>query len=97
MLKFYRKVFKIFIYSATFQIILGIFGIQIAAMEDVHPKLYQVPCLPSSLQPPAPPPPPPPHTHTHNTNYDQDFKVIFFYFIDKGELGELSCLAPGLV
>ena len=37
------------IYSATFQIILFIFGIQIAALDDVHPKLYPVPCLPLPL------------------------------------------------
>ena len=40
--------------------IASIFGKQIAAMEDVHPKLYPGPCLPPSLPPP---------THTH---YDQD-------------------------
>ena len=55
-------------------------------MEDVHPKLYPVPCLPLSL-------------HT-NTNYDQDFKVIFFYLIDKPEFrrailsDDRSCFYP---
>ena len=63
------------------QIILFLFGIQIAAVEDVHPKSYPVPCLPPSL-PPPPLTSPPPHIH-----HDQDFKVIvlIFYLIDKRE------------
>ena len=86
MLKFYLKALKIFIDSASFQIILFIFGI--AAVKDVHPKLYPVPCHP-------PPPPPTPlvcsskiiSSTTHSlTNYDQDFKfivLIFYLIIDK--------------
>ena len=46
---FTAKFLRSFIYSAACQIILVIFGIQIAAMEDVHPKLYPVPCLPYVL------------------------------------------------
>ena len=71
-----------------------------AAMEDVHPKLYPVSCLSPFLRIPPPPTPSPPPlptpTHTH-TNYDQDFKVTFFYLIDKGEFrqailsGDRSC------
>ena len=85
MLKFYLKVLKIFYFTQQL-FILVIFGIKIAAMEDVHP------CLPPSTLPP-----PYTHTHTHNTNYDQDFKVIIFYLIVKRKLrwailpGDRSC------
>ena len=48
-LSFTSKFLRSFIYSAPFQIILFIFGIQIAAMKEVYPKLYPVPCLPPSL------------------------------------------------
>ena len=53
------KFLRSFIYLANFQIMLFIFCIERAAMEDVHPKLYPV------HPPPHPLPPPPPHTHTH--------------------------------
>ena len=59
---FIAKFLRSFIYSATFQIILVIFGIQIATMEDVHPKLSSTM---SSSYPPTSPLPTPVNTHTH--------------------------------
>ena len=62
-------------------------------MEDVHPKLHQVPCLPPSLQTP--------HTHTHkthtHTNYNQDFKVIVLIFSSPVQKCRKSyCITPGI-
>ena len=84
MLKFYLKVLKIFNLISYFSNHTTCIYIQIAAMEDVHPKLYPVPCFPLFIQNyiqyhvfiPLPRPPPPPYSHFCSKNINVFEKTL---------------------